>query len=823
MSEKWKVHKFGGTSVLNADRFRNVYKILTGPARSEFQAIVVSAMKGTTDDLIRCVEMAKEQNENYKSLIGKIEERHCKEISDLLDKDRAQSLNQIIKADIDELLQILRGVWLVKNASDRVVDMVSGMGEVWSAQILSAYFQSQGCACPWLDARKVLVVNHAEQRVVVDWKTSKTRFANWMNDNPAKVVAITGFVAATEDGTITTLGRNGSDFSGSIFGALFDCDEVFIWTDVDGVLSADPRLVPEAVILSEMSYSEVTELAYFGAKVVHPATMAPVIAKKIPIWIKNTFNPSGSGTKIFQDAKSDRPVKGFSIIDKMSLVNIEGTGMVGVPGVAERLFGSLRSAGVSVVLISQASSEQSICFSIPENQENRAKAAAEQAFFAEIQQGLINTIQITKNVSILAAVGDNMVHSPGVAGKFFTALGRSGVNIRAIAQGSSERNISAVIDSKDAIKALRTVHSSFILPQQVISVGLIGPGLIGGAFLRQLNEQLHELKNKRSIEIQIRAISDSKKMILSESAIDLNSWQEILSNNSEPVDLDKFSQHIKSSHIPHCAIIEASASSKLTPFYHQWLEQGIHIISPNKKANTGTMFEYRQIRDAAKKSNKHFLYSTNVGAGLPIIQTLKDLSATGDEILMIQGILSGTLSFIFSQYNESTAFSKIVTTAKDLGFTEPDPREDLSGQDVARKFVILARELGISIEIDEVQVESLVPKNLQNIPLAEFMSRISELDAPMLSRLKSAKATGQILRFVGTIEKNGKAKVALENLPSNHSFANLTGTDNIVLFKTKRYFNQPLVIQGPGAGPEVTAAGVFADLLRLSQYLGATP
>lgn len=825
MLQPWKIHKFGGTSVLNAERYKNVYEILNKQADrgkiSNRQAIVVSAMKGTTDDLIKAVELARSNDDAYKGLLQKIQDRHVLEISNLLHGEKKTELLQILNADFNKLTEILRGVWLVKNSSDRIIEMVSGMGEVWSAQILNSYFQQQGQSSQWLDARDVLVVEHINQRVVIDWEKSQINFDKWKKQNTQDRIIITGYVAALDDGTVTTLGRNGSDYSASIFGILFNSDEIFIWTDVDGVLSADPRLEPEAIVLDEMSYNEVMELAYFGAKVIHPATILPAIKSNIPIWIKNTFNPDFNGTKIHKNAKSDRVVKGFSTIDKMALFNIEGTGMVGIPGVAERLFGALRAQAINVVLISQASSEQSICFIIAAEKSLIAKRVIEEAFYGELKKGLIQSIQIQNDVSILAAVGDSMAYSPGVAGQFFTALGLARINVRAIAQGSSERNISAVIDTRDAIKALRIVHSSFILPRQRISVGLIGVGLIGGTFLKQLHEHLEELRTQKHIEVQVRAIADSKKMLLSENAINLENWIENFATHSDVLDLNKFSKHVQTTHIPHAVIIECTASSALSPFYIDWLKQGVHIISPNKKANTNSMKEYNEIRLAAKKSNRHYLYSTNVGAGLPIIQTLRDLYSTGDKILTIQGILSGTLSFIFNEYDGSQPFSEVVRLAKDKGYTEPDPREDLSGQDVMRKIVILAREAGLNIEPNEVHVESLVPSPLLSVSADEFMQRLPELDSHMAQLVLKAQQKEKVLRFVGTIDQSGKARVGIEELSKTHPFANVSGTDNIVLFQTKRYTQQPLVVKGPGAGPEVTAAGVFADLLRLSKYLGA--
>ncbi|MGZ3749109.1 MAG: bifunctional aspartate kinase/homoserine dehydrogenase I, partial [Pseudobdellovibrionaceae bacterium] len=777
---QWKIHKFGGTSVLNSERYRNVSSIVTTMVPSSRKAVVVSAMKGVTDDLIKTVERAQLQQESYKNLLESVYERHLTEIKALLAPPKREALLEVIEKDFHELREILRGVWLVKTASDKIYDLVSGMGEVWSAQILNAYFQMQGFKTDWLDARQILVVEKNTQGVWIDWKTSQENLNRWQAEHDYDLVTITGFVAATAEGTASTLGRNGSDYSASIFGALFESDEIFIWTDVDGIHSADPRQIPEATILKEMSYNEVTELAYFGAKIVHPATMAPAIKRQIPIWIKNTFNPTFPGTKIHHAAESSAPVKGFSTIDKLSLLNIEGTGMVGVPGVAERLFGALRSAGISVVLISQASSEHSVCLAIPEEQTEKAQKAIESIFFAEIQQGLIQNIQATKNVSILAAVGDNMASSPGTAGQFFTALGRSGVNVRAIAQGSSERNISAVIDTEEAVRALRTVHSAFIVPHQTLSVGLIGPGLIGSTFLRQLKEQHQDLKKHREVDVKIRALANSKKMYLAEKEIPLDQWEELFAKNSVPLDWKKFTEHLKPAHIPHAAVIEATASAALTPLYKEWLAQGLHIISPNKKANTDSMEEYLKIRATAKRYNRHFLYSTNVGAGLPIVQTLRDLISTGDEIQIVQGILSGTLSYIFNQYDGTRPFSEIVKKAKEMGFTEPDPREDLSGQDVVRKLVILAREAGLNLEVGEVEVQGLVPAAMAKIPVEEFMSRLPELDALMNEKMKKAQTEKQILRFVATLTKEGRARVGLEALPETHVFSRVSGTDNIV-------------------------------------------
>jgi aspartokinase/homoserine dehydrogenase 1 len=823
-SQGWVIHKFGGTSVLNSERFIGVSKIIASLDSHSRRGIVVSAMKGVTDGLIETVELARTRDNSYQEKLEGLKKRHLDAVPGMV---RAASevarLRGVLEKDFLELGEVLRGVYLAKNVSERTAELVAGFGEVWSAQLLQALLREQGMKAAWLDARDVLVVEPQEHSVVVDWKESQRRLDLWIEKEPADVVVITGFVASTAEGVATTLKRNGSDFSASIFGALLGASEIFIWTDVDGVLSADPRLVPEAVVLEELSYAEVTELAYFGAKVVHPATMEPAIRKKIPVWIKNTFNPGFRGTLIHSAAKSGGLVKGFASIDDMALINLEGTGMTGVPGIAEKLFGGLRSAGVSVTMISQASSEHSICFAVPAAQAERARKAVDDSFFGEISQGKVLPAQVSADCSILAVVGDNMVEHPGVSGRFFGAMGSAGINIRAIAQGSSERNISAVISQEDSARALRAAHAAFYLSNLTLSIGIIGTGLIGSEFLRQLRAQEEYLRKERKLDVQVRAIANSKKMLLSDRPLPLEDWAKLLEKDGKPVDLAAFARHAKASHIPHSAIIEATASAELPELYPGWLRSGLHLITPNKKGNAGALAKYREIRKASGDSQRHFLYSTNVGAGLPILATLRSLHQTGDRVLSVEGVFSGTLSYLFNQFSGTPAFSKIVEDARAKGYTEPDPRDDLSGMDVARKLVIVAREIGLKLELSDVEVESLVPEPLRGLDVPGFMGRVGELDGPMNAKLAQAAKDGKVLRYVGSISEAGKAKVALTPYAQAHPFARLSGSDNIVLFRTRRYDKQPLVIQGPGAGPEVTAGGVFADLLRLASFLGAAP
>jgi len=617
-------------------------------------------------------------------------------------------------------------------------------------------------------------------------------------------VVITGYVAATHDGSTTTLKRNGSDLSASIFAALLGAASVTIWTDVDGVFSADPRRVPDAIVIPELSYQEAAELAYFGAKVIHPNTMAPAIAKNITVWIKNSFKPEAPGTRISASSPSDLPIKGFAAVEDMALINVEGTGMIGIPGVAHKLFGALRAVGVSIVMISQASSEHSICFAVPRAHAELAKKTIEQTFYAELQRGEIQTVDLRDDCCIVAMVGEGMIEKLGMAGQFFSALGKAGVNVRAIAQGSSERNISAVIEQHEATKALRALHSAFYLSSQTLSIGVIGAGLIGGTFLDQLTARVQELRTERGIDLRVRGIMNSRKMILHDRRILLDGWRDELNASSSEADIEQFVDHVQAAHLPHAVIVDATASGDLPKHYESWVSRGINIITPNKQSNSGPLAAYVNLRNAARKHQRYFLYETNVGAGLPIIHTLRGLIETGDQIIKIEGVLSGTLSYILNSFDGSRSFSEIVREAHALGLTEPDPRLDLSGVDVARKLIILAREMGLQVELDAVEVESMVQE-----------------DHTIADRLNSARANGHVLRYVGVINHDGSMSAGLRTYPLDHPFASLKGSDNIVSFQTKRYNTQPMIVRGPGAGPEVTAAGVFADLLRLASFLGA--
>ncbi len=812
------VHKFGGTSVADAERYRHVAELLL--ARDEqVQVTVVSAMKGVTDALITLCELASASRSEWREPWHELRARHRGAVVSLLGEESGPTLEWLDER-FDKLAEILAALAVIGELPREVLDRVQGLGEVCSARLLGDYLKSRGEDCAVLDAREVLVVDHSDLGVGVDWETSASRLAEWRARNPHRRVAVTGFIARDRDNRITTLGRNGSDYSGAIFAALFNAAELHIWTDVDGVLSADPRVVPEAVQLSALSYDEACELAYFGAKVVHPQTMSPAIERGLPIIIRNTFHPEHPGTRITAERDVTGPVKGLTLSADLAVLNLEGTGLIGVPGTAERVFAALREAHVSVVMISQGSSEHSICCVVRAAESRRAQTALLTAFAHELNIGQIQRVQLTDGVSVLAAVGDGMAGQPGVAARLFESLGRARVNILAIAQGSSERNISVAIDSADATKALRAAHAGFWLSPQTFAVGVIGPGNVGAALLDQLRAAQPQLLGKANLDLRLRAIASSKKMLLDERGIN-GDWRERFASANQALDMDAFTAHLVGSHLPHLVIVDCSGSPAVADLYADWLAAGIHVVTPNKQAGAGPSARYDAIREAAAASGARFRYEATVCAGLPVISTLRDLIDTGDVLLSVEGIFSGTLAWLFNRFDGSVPFSQLVTEARGLGYTEPDPRDDLSGTDVARKLVILAREAGRTLSLEDVAVESLVPASLREASVDDFMARLGEVDALFADRLAKAGAGGQVLRYVARLDAEGHASVGLVELPKDHAFANLRLTDNIVQFTTRRYCDNPLIVQGPGAGPEVTAAGVFADVLRVAAGQGA--
>jgi aspartokinase/homoserine dehydrogenase 1 len=818
----WVVHKFGGSSVANAECFQRVAHILETlpPGRL---GVVLSACRGVTDALLGLVARAEAQDDGWRGDLDALRVRHHT-IAEAVLAPEARALYMAgFDRDRHDIEGILHTIKLTRSAAQNVRDLIAGYGEIWSTKLFREFFNARGKrpgAVQWVDARQCVVVEWGPLGPAVQWEESRRKLRELVPASFQGTLIITGFIASDRRGVQTTLGRNGSDFSGSIFGSLLDAAEIHIWTDVDGVLSADPRRVPDAKVIDALSYNEAMELAYFGAKVIHPQTMAPAVGRGIPIWIRNTFAPQKPGSLICAKPDSQLPVKGITSIENIAMVNVEGAGMIGVPGTAHRLFGALREEGISVILISQGSSEHSICCAIPGVEAERAARVVASAFDREIKEGQIQSIQVDKDLAILAVVGDGMAGLPGISGKVFNALGSAGVNVHAIAQGASERNISVVVDGKDATKALRAAHSGFYLSPHTISIGLIGPGTVGRVLLEQIAAESSRLRDSK-LDLRVRGILSSKKMLLSEQGVDLASWKPALEASTTTADIDKFVEHLHVDHLPHTVIIDCTADESVARHYADWLRAGIHVVTPNKKANSGPLEFYESLKEARKAGGSSYLYEATVGAGLPVIQTLRDLRETGDKIVSVEGIFSGTLAYLFNVYDGKTPFSQIVKDAKAKGYTEPDPRDDLSGTDFARKVIILGREMGLKIEMKDVKVESLIPAGLEKGSIDDFLNGLPRYDGEMKQRYDEAAARGKVLRYMGRLTADGKATVGVSELDKSHAFANIALTDNVVRYATARYNSNPLIVQGPGAGPDVTAAGVFADLLRVCSYLGA--
>jgi len=782
-------------------------------------------MGGMTDALLDLIAMAASEQSAAEG-IAALRARYSATAIDVVGEDAAAPLLERFEKDVADIESVLKALALVRTASNRSRDMVSGYGELWSARLLAVLLERESerdgdVLC--VDARDILVVEPGEMGVGVVWDQAEARCAAVIPATFSGTAVITGFIARDRDGLQANLGRNGSDYSASIFGALLRADVVHIWTDVEGVMSGDPRRVPESTVIEEISYSEAMELAYFGAKVIHPQTMAPAVRHNIPIRIRSTFRPDYPGTLISAAPRVGKTlIKGITGIDGVALINLEGAGMIGVPGTADRLFGALRAAAISVMLISQGSSEHSICFAVAESCADAVKRLVERAFAAELAQGQVQKVDVTKGCGIIAVVGDGMAGLPGTAGRFFKTLGNAGINVRAIAQGASERNISAVITSKDMTRALRAVHGSFYLSAKTVSIGLLGPGSVGGALLDQMAAARARLRDEFGLDLRVRAIGSSQRMLLHERHIDLSDWREPF-EQAEAMDETRLVDHIQADHLPHAVLIDCTASDAVAQRYAAWLTRGIHVITPNKRAHSGPVDYYRKLRELSRSSSAHFLYEATVGAGLPVIQTLKDLVETGDEIVNISGIFSGTLAYLFNVFDGTRPFSEIVREAKTRGYTEPDPRDDLSGMDVARKAVILAREAGLNLELADLRVENLVPEALTDGSVDAFLERLPEVDATMAERAAAAARNRKVLRYVADIDfANGSARVELASFDRDHPFANISLTDNIVQFSTRRYCDNPLIVRGPGAGPDVTAGGIFADLLRLCSMLSGS-
>jgi aspartokinase/homoserine dehydrogenase 1 len=819
-----KVLKFGGSSLATPATIRTVASIVLNARQKEPVVVVVSAFQGVTNQLIECARLAEQGDETYRAACETLARRHRAAVSALVTRRRAQTRKQV-DALLAELESTLLGIHLLRHCPLRALDMTASFGERLSAAILAAHLGRLHPAV-FVDARSIVRTDDHFTSAAVNFpvtnRLTRRELGRLLRKRNPPIPVVTGFIGATEDGQTTTIGRNGSDYSASIVGAAVGADSIEIWTDVDGVLSADPKIVPAAFVLPEMTYEEAMELSYFGAKVLHSAAIAPAVAKRIPLLIKNTFNAAAPGTLISRTLtdRSDRDTslaKGITTVGGLSLLMLSGPGMVGVPGIAERLFRTLAGERVNIILISQASSEHTICFAVRGADAARGIAAIEQEFRHEVDDKLM-IVDHKPDQAILAVVGEGMKGRPGVSGKLFDSLGRNNINVNAIAQGASERNISCVIDDAQQVRALNAIHQAFFERRKRLDLVVVGVGNIGGALLQQLRQQRAYLLS-RGFDVRVVAVANSRKFAVAAGGIDLGEWPRVLGASRRQMSPQALAGAIAGLELTNAAVVDCTANPSVVDAYPAFIDANLHIITPNKRANALPWKQYSALMEQMARRRKHFFYEANVGAGLPIMSTLRDLIASGDEILKIEGILSGTLSYLFNTFDGSAPFSALVKEAHRVGFTEPDPRDDLSGQDVARKLLILAREIGLKMELDEVTVDSLVPRPLRSGKFSSrFFSDLARYDDEIADRVAGAMRRGNVLRYVGVLER-GRAQAALKEFPRMHPVAAAKGSDNVIAFTTNRYRRTPLVVQGPGAGADVTAMGVFSDILKLLHYL----
>ncbi|NEU10175.1 bifunctional aspartate kinase/homoserine dehydrogenase I [Flavihumibacter sp. R14] len=812
-----KILKFGGTSVGSIDSIHSLLKILkTELASGSAPVVVLSAMGGVTNMLSRMAEQAV-AGQDFEAELKQLEARHFDTLRAFIGPQHQNPVITRLKLLFNELEDILQGVKSLSELTDRTRDLILSYGERCSTVLVSKIAEESIPGALYTDATMLIKTDSTFGHAKVDTEVSNLLIQSYFAENTGKVLFVTGFIASNTEGKITTLGRGGSDYTAAIFGAALNAEEIQIWTDVNGMMTADPRIVKKAFPLPELSYTEAMELSFFGAKVIYPPTMIPAFLKKIPIVIRNTFEPEFKGTVIRADCSpSNLPIKGISSINEISLINLQGSGMVGKAGFSGRLFSLLAREQINVILITQSSSEHSITFAVNPADAVKAKRLISIEFELELRAQKLDELVIEDDLSALAIVGENMRHTPGMAGRLFHALGRNGVNVRAIAQGSSEYNITVIVSRVDLAKALNAVHQSFFTQlKKTLNVFCLGTGQIGTTLFQQLHSHQDFLQENNDIHVRVIGISNTRKMFIKPEGIALESWQEELLGMGTAADLPKFIDHMISLNLPDCVLVDNTASAEPVSFYEKVLNASISVVTCNKVGNSGSYEQYRRFKDAARKHNVDFFYETNVGAGLPIVKTLKDLMMSGDRVRKIEAILSGTISFIFNNFKGNADFHDIVKLAQEKGYTEPDPRDDLNGTDFMRKMLILSRDAGHAMEPEDIELENMLPAAcMEAESVADFYEQL-KASAHYFNELKAkAESSGKVLRYIGKLE-DGKVSISLQMVDESHPFYMLSGSDNIISFNTDRYIDRPMVVKGPGAGAEVTAAGVFADLVNV--------
>jgi aspartokinase/homoserine dehydrogenase 1 len=810
--------KFGGTSVGSVESISALIEILKPLQGDENPIVVLSAMGGVTNALLDMAENARNLRD-YGDALKLVEEKHFKVIRTLLPAGAQNPVLTKLKIYFNELEDILQSVYNLRELSAQTRDLILSYGERCSTVMISHIAKRQFPDALYVDGAELIKTDSNFGQAKVNTYMTEMLINDFYEANNNKMLFVTGFISSNDEGRVTTLGRGGSDYTAAIWGAALNASEIQIWTDVDGMLTADPRIVKKAFSLPELSYTEAMELSYFGAKVIYPPTMIPAFLKKIPIVIKNTFNTAFAGTYIKHGVSpSNLPIKGISSIDEISVLNLSGSGMVGKAGFSGRLFSMLSREQVNVVLITQSSSEHSITFAVKPADSLKALSLINKEFELELQARKLEYPEVENGLSVVAIVGENMKRTPGMSGKLFSALGRNGVNVRAIAQGSSEYNISVIISKTDLSKAVNAIHDAFYADlKKTLHIFCLGTGNIGKTLFKQLQDQMPFLADNNDLQVKVMGVSNTRKMYLDPRGIDLNTWEEDLNSQDTKASLPDFIRRMKAMNLPNCVFVDNTASHNPVEFYLDILQSSISVVTCNKLGNSADYEQYAAFKQAARTYGVDFFYETNVGAGLPIIRTLKDLMLSGDKVGSIEAILSGTISYIFNNYKDGVLFHEVVKEAQEKGYTEPDPRDDLNGKDFMRKMLILARDAGYALEEKDIELENMLPPSCMAAEsVADFYKELKNNSAYFEGLKNQATKENKVLRYIGKLE-GGKVSINLQMVDEDHPFYTLSGSDNIISFTTNRYKDRPLVVKGPGAGAEVTAAGVFADIINVGK------